>query len=1197
MLKYKFLLLALLFFGVGMVAQKNWKPIDRLPEDARLLRNVVYMPTSFSAMELDYDNFINELSNAPLEFTASRENKYIQLPLPSGELVNLRLVSSPVMESELAAKYPSIQSFKVYSDDKNYFGRFDISPYGLRAVLTTPEGDMYIDPYLKEEKTVYISYYLKNGTEPRDIAPACGVNHAEYKALESQSTNKSRFENVNLHKYRLALACTGEWGKVRGTVEKALADMNTSVNRLNQIYEKEFATRLVIINENDKLIHLDPATDPYLKPTSGRETMGQNTDVINSILVNSGKYDLGHVYTNTCSDVGGVAMLGSLCQLNKGNGCSCFYDNLIYITVEVTAHEMGHQFSANHTFNNCNADAARPPSNGYEPGGGSTIMSYAQLCGPNSFTSASEDYYHQASLLEIYNHLRGDNTCAEKVPIANTAPTVKIKTPQNIVIPIGTYFVLDAEGFDADGDKLRYGFEQKNSDANECPLGQPTGVCPLFRSYRPDTLPYRVFPNKSRILAGQNSSDEILPFYSRTLDFAVTVRDQNPLGGVAAWEEVQIKADESAGPFKVIFPNNGEAQEAGTVLPISWDVAKTDKAPINCKYVDIYISRKSAVHVSDKNLLLLAGRVPNTGSANVQIPGTLGNDARILIKSSDNIFFDLSNFRFSVTKSSKPRAFVSVDKYYENICSPNKASIKINSEAIEGYNGVLSYGVGTLPTGLTAKFANNSANVGIENTLDLNAATELPTGTYVIDYFIATEANDTLRKKMEINVISTDFSSLATLLPLNGERDAELPTFTWNGSSNALSYQIEVSKDPTFATVEFSKNVTEPTYKHFKTFDKKSVFFWRVKAINSCKEGDWSDAKSFGTLTQDCKVYSAIGLPSNISASGTPKIESKINVPTGSNISDVNITKLKINHTNFKDLTGTLVDPSGKRVILWNAQCPKSLNIEILIDDQAPNPFSCSNTASGQYKPEEKLSAFNGLNATGAWTLEIKDNASGSGGKLEAFDLEICASVSVENPTLVNYNPLSIIPTDIGSITSNLLLAEDKNNTASELTFTVVKPTQKGEIRLNGNALSLGSTFTQDDINSNKVTYAYKGTGNLPTNDAFNFIVKDTEGGWAGINTFNIEIKETVATSDVLDPSLISVYPNPSNGIFNVSLNGNSANFNKVKVYNALGKLVNYQQVIGKNTVIDLNAQATGVYVMEFTNGIERVIKRVVLTK
>ena len=126
------------------------------------------------------------------------------------------------------------------------------------------------------------------------------------------------------------------------------------------------AVRLVLIETEDRVIHTDPGSDPYSNANVGGNLLGQNTGVLNGII-GAGAYDFGHVYTAGCSDVGGIASLGSVCGINKGAGVTCHSSsNIDAITVQIAAHEMGHQMSANHTFNNCNGN--ENSSTAYETG-------------------------------------------------------------------------------------------------------------------------------------------------------------------------------------------------------------------------------------------------------------------------------------------------------------------------------------------------------------------------------------------------------------------------------------------------------------------------------------------------------------------------------------------------------------------------------------------------------------------------------------------------------------------------------------------------------------------------------------------------------------------------------------------------------------------------------------------------------------
>ena len=78
-----------------------------------------------------------------------------------------------------------------------------------------------------------------------------------------------------------------------------------------------------------------------------------------------------------------------------------------------------------------------------------------------------------------------------------------------------------------------------------------------------------------------------------------------------------------------------------------------------------------------------------------------------------------------------------------------------------------------------------------------------------------------------------------------------------------------------------------------------------------------------------------------------------------------------------------------------------------------------------------------------------------------------------------------------------------------------------------------------------------------------------------------------------------NIYPNPSNGLFNISLMNTNANKQwQVKAINILGENT-YQKNFteNKNLVIDLRNLASGVYIIEVNNGENSLQKRVVVTK
>ena len=125
---------------------------------------------------------------------------------------------------------------------------------------------------------------------------------------------------------------------------------------------------------------------------------------------------------------GGIASLASVCVTGrKAQGVTGLPSPIGDVfDLDFLSHELGHQFSANHTFNSVTGGCAgnRNGSTAYEPGGGTTIMGYTTQCGADQITTVPDRLFHASALDEMFAFMytSSGNSCPIKVPTGNYQP-------------------------------------------------------------------------------------------------------------------------------------------------------------------------------------------------------------------------------------------------------------------------------------------------------------------------------------------------------------------------------------------------------------------------------------------------------------------------------------------------------------------------------------------------------------------------------------------------------------------------------------------------------------------------------------------------------------------------------------------------------------------------------------------------------
>jgi subtilisin-like proprotein convertase family protein len=144
------------------------------------------------------------------------------------------------------------------------------------------------------------------------------------------------------------------------------------------------------------------------------------------------------------------------------------------------------------------------------------------------------------------------------------------------------------------------------------------------------------------------------------------------------------------------------------------------------------------------------------------------------------------------------------------------------------------------------------------------------------------------------------------------------------------------------------------------------------------------------TGCDECLTFPAPGLPLNITDNTT--ISSTINFNRSGTINAVKVKNLMGTHTYVSDLTFTLTSPQGTAVVLLANQCTSADNFNISLEDASATVLACPINDGSTKKPQNPLSAFNGQNPQGNWTLMVNENADQDVGTLTGWTLEVCGN-------------------------------------------------------------------------------------------------------------------------------------------------------------------------------------------------------------
>ncbi|TWO32268.1 T9SS type A sorting domain-containing protein [Seonamhaeicola sediminis] len=756
----------------------TWEKLKTIENDKSLSKFEINK-SSASFFKLNSNLFKKQTEKAPLRTSKFKEeNTIILLPGIKGDLERFKIYEAPVFAPELSAKFPEIKSYVGFSlDNSGARLRMSSSPQGIQTMITyIDKPNVFMQP-IENESDIYVLY--DNSSTKQSSKLECKTTEDLSKSLNnnlSLKVDEGGGNDQTLQKFRIAISTTGEYTNFHGgTVAGALAAINATLTRVNEIFETDMAVTFELIANNNLIVYSNAGTDPYSDANVG--VNGAWSGEVQSTLtseIGEANYDIGHLF-GASGGGGNAGCIGCVCINNSKGSAFTSPSNGVpqgdLFDLDFVAHEIGHQMGANHTW----AFESEGTNVQSEPGSGSTIMAYAGLEGSNNVELNGDDYFHYHSIKQILDNLNG-KSCQTTEVITNNPPSADAGSDYNI--PKGTPYVLRGAATDPDGtDNLTYCWEQIDSGiTNFLNFGPTLTTGPMNRSLPPTGSPNRYIPRFNSVLNGDleqtnptlGSDWETVASVSRILNWALTVRDRIPstsTGGQSSFDTMQIVVEDVT-PFSV---ENPVSWAQGSNQTISWVVGETTNATINCQNVNILLSTDGGVTFPT----IIASSTPNDGAFDYTVPA-IGdtNQARILIEAADNIFYDVSDFNFSISQN--PDFFMVNETLTPLECGDSSATFTFDFVVANGFSETVTFSASGNPSGSTVSFSPTNMSASGSVTMTVSNLSSVPQNDYIIT---VTGTSTSITKNNDFDfpfsngictsIANTEYNTSTTLVEFN----------------------------------------------------------------------------------------------------------------------------------------------------------------------------------------------------------------------------------------------------------------------------------------------------------------------------------------------------------------------------------------------------------------------------------------------
>lgn len=274
-------------------------------------------------------------------------------------------------------------------------------------------------------------------------------------------------------------------------------------------------------------------------------------------------------------------------------------------------------------------------------------------------------------------------------------------------------------------------------------------------------------------------------------------------------------------------------------------------------------------------------------------------------------------------------------------------------------------------------------------------ATPLPVSGHVSGTILAVSPGESDFYSLNLAAGDTVFLSL----DMNPERDGTV----WNGRlgfglfGNPPGNQILLANDANAGASAADPN-SEAFFFTVLTAGTYNVYVDSIVAAGLGANATYTLSASVRPQpvpAGSCTTYTSTDVPVAI-PTGPGSVTSTITIPGNPRIADLDV-QINLNHAFMQDLDVHLISPAGNDNGLFTdigaatAGGAQTL-MDVVLDDEAALPFAFALTAAYRTRPElaYRLSWFDGEDAGGVWTLQMRDDAATDGGTLNGWSLRVC---------------------------------------------------------------------------------------------------------------------------------------------------------------------------------------------------------------